>query len=531
MSQSTSLFKEWVPLWLIKIAVFLVLFSTTMLLAVGTVNVNAAAGYYGVEPADISYSMLVFYASLVSFIPIERRLSSRIQVKHYLVLVLLLNIGLSLLSYQALDIRYIYVLRFLHGFCCGAVVSVSLGLIFRNLDSDRSREIGYSIFYSMLLTVPPFTALVTTNLVDSSDFNNVYLVVAAAPIPGTVLLYALLKNGYLGKRKVALYQLEWHSFIYLGVVLLCIAYVCVYGQQKEWLEDAGIVRCLVIIVVFTVLNALRQRSLKRPFIHIEVFGTRNFCIGVLLLVILYMSRGAVNISTTYFTTVLGMDPAQLNRIMVLNMLGAVAGVFISSRMLLALHHIRRILFTGFTVLFAFHGCMYFLFSQNAAAASFLIPLFLQGLGAGMLITPIVLFTVSAVPQHLTNSAAMTGMAFRFLGTCISTGVVSYFQLSLVKQHYEQTMQDVTLAQSNTADRLLLYKNALASHGMEAEQAGKAAYGLLNKAGTTVSYTRFAMDYYWGICAMIIATLLLVMLSPVINKTWIQAKRKLPLPSF
>lgn len=529
MSHSTSLFKEWVPLWLIKIAIFLVLFSTTMLLAVGTVNVNAAAGYYGVEPADISYSMLVFYAALVSFIPIERRLSSRIQVRHYLIIVLLLNIGLSLLSYQAMDIRYIYVLRFLHGFCCGAVVSVSLGLIFRNLPSERSREIGYSIFYSMLLTVPPFTALVTTSLVDSADFNNVYLVAAAAPVPGTILLYALLNNGYLVKRKIALYRMEWSSFVYLGVVLLCIAYVCVYGQQKEWLEDAGIVRCLVIIVVFSVLNALRQRSLKRPFIHLEVFSTRNFCIGVLLLVILYMSRGAVNVSTTYFTTVLGMDPAQLNKIMIVNMLGAVAGVFLSSRMMLALHHIRRILFTGFTVLFAFHGWMYFLFSQNAEASSFLIPLLLQGLGAGMLITPIVLFTVSSVPHHLTNSAAMTGMAFRFFGTCISTGIISYFQLAIVKNHYEQTMQEVTLAQNNTVDRLLLYKTALSSRGMGAEQAGKAAYGLLNKAGTAVAYTRFAMDYYWGICAMIVAMLLIVALSPVINKTWIQATGKLPLP--
>lgn len=531
MNQSNSLFKEWVPLWLIKVAVFLVLFTTTMLLAIGTVNLNAAAGYYGVEPADISFTMLVFYAALVSFIPIERRISSRIQAKHYLILVLVINLTLSILSYYAKDIREIYILRFLHGYCCGAVVTIGLGLIFRNLNSERSREIGYSIFYSMLLTVPPFTALVTTQLVDSTNFNNVYLVVAAAPVPGFVLLYFLLKDGYISKRKIALYQFEWHSFIFLAVVLICIAYVFVYGQEKEWLEDPGIVRCIIIAVTLTLLNMLRQRSLKRPFVHIEVFKARNFCIGVTLLVILYICRGAVNISTTYFSTVLGMDPAQLNNTMITNMIGSVTGIFLASRMLLALHHIRRILFIGFAVLFAFHGWMYFLFSQNAEAESFLIPLFLQGLGAGLLITPIVLFTVSAVPQHLTGSAAMTGMAFRFFGTSISTGLVSYFQLALVKRHYDETMQDVTLAQTTTQDRLSLYKNALTFRGMGNEQAGKAAYGLLNKAGSAVSYTRFAMDYYWAICAMIIATLLLVMLSPVINKTFIQAKRKLPIPSF
>ncbi|BAV06638.1 Major Facilitator Superfamily protein [Filimonas lacunae] len=531
MNPSTSLFKAWVPLWLAKIAVFLVLFTTTMLLAIGTVNVNAAAGYYGVEPADISYTMLVFYAALVSFIPIERRLSSRIQVKHYLVLVLVLNTVLSLLSYASADIREIYVLRFMHGFCCGAVVSVGLGLIFRNLNSERAREIGYSLFYCMLLTVPPFTSLVTTELVDTINFNKVYLVVAAAPIPGFVLLYFLLSPGYLGKRKIALYQFEWHSFVFLAITLLCIAYVFVYGQEKEWLEDAGIVRCIVIVLVLSAINVIRQRSLKRPFLHIEVFKARNFCLGALLLVILYIARGALNITTSYFSTVVGMDPFQLNTLMIWNMVGAVTGVFLSSRMLLALHHIRRILFIGFTVLFAFHGWMYFLFSQNADVTLFPIPLFMQGLGAGLLITPIVLFTVSAVPQQISGSAAMTGMAFRFFGTSLSTGLVNYFQMDLVKKHYDQTIQDVTLAQTTTQERLNLYKSVLSARGMGSEQAGKAAYGLLNKAGTSVSFTRFAMDYYWGICAMIVATLLLVMLSPVINKTWIQAKQKFPIPSF
>ncbi|HVI48553.1 MAG TPA: hypothetical protein VM802_27035, partial [Chitinophaga sp.] len=73
MSKALPIFRPWVPQWLIRLTIFLVLLPTVMLFALSTANVNAAAGFYGAEPADMQFSMLLYYASLASFTPLERR--------------------------------------------------------------------------------------------------------------------------------------------------------------------------------------------------------------------------------------------------------------------------------------------------------------------------------------------------------------------------------------------------------------------------------------------------------------------------
>ncbi|HEY9256392.1 MAG TPA: hypothetical protein VIP81_00365, partial [Chitinophaga sp.] len=67
MGQGKPIFRSWVPEWLIRLTILLVLFPTVMLFALSTANVNAATGFYGAEPQDIQFSMLVYYASLVAF--------------------------------------------------------------------------------------------------------------------------------------------------------------------------------------------------------------------------------------------------------------------------------------------------------------------------------------------------------------------------------------------------------------------------------------------------------------------------------
>lgn len=515
---------------MITAVVFLVLCTVNLLLGISTVNINAAAGFYGAEPADISYTMLAFYAGLASFGAVERRLATHLPVKPYLLIAFCFLTLLSLASYVTPDIHWLFVYRFMQGLCCNSIVNISLALLFASMRTERSREIGFSIFYGLLLVLAPLAAFITTGVVDDYNFNAVYLVGAALPVPGILLLYCMLENGYLAKRKQQLYQLEWHSFILFSMMLLAVAYLCVYGQQEEWFDSARIRCCVAVILLLLVVHAFRQRSLKRPFLHIEVWIFRNFRIGLLLITMLYLARGGINVSLAYFTTVAGMDPMQCNTMMLANVAGAVTGVFVASRMLLALHHIRMMLFQGFGLMMVFYGWMYFLFSAQAEPDSFIIPLFLHGAGAGLLITPVVLFTVSSVPPQLSASAALTGMSVRFLGTSISLGLISHFQLALGKLHYDKIIPELTTAAPLTRQRISLYEQVLQRQGLSLGESAKVAVKLLEKQASGVSYTRFAMDYYFGMAMLMAVMLVLVFLLPLINKTWIEIKNKSLLPS-
>jgi hypothetical protein len=117
-------------------------------------------------------------------------------------------------------------------------------------------------------------------------------------------------------------------------MLVLIAYVLIYGQQKDWLEDSGIVYSIIAILLLFLTSVLRQRSLKRPTVDLGVFKYRNFSIGIVFLVILYLIRGAFGLTSTYFITVLGMDSLHANELMIYNILGIITGSFIAIRFLI-----------------------------------------------------------------------------------------------------------------------------------------------------------------------------------------------------
>src|ERR1700712_30794 len=87
-----QVFKAWAPEWLIRSAIFVVILPSMGLFGLSTANGNAAAGYYGIEPADVQYSMVLFYAAVASFFALERRFFNFIAVRQYLIISTLIQI-------------------------------------------------------------------------------------------------------------------------------------------------------------------------------------------------------------------------------------------------------------------------------------------------------------------------------------------------------------------------------------------------------------------------------------------------------
>ena len=89
--------------------------------------------------------------------------------------------------------------------------------------------------------------------------------------------------------RMPLYQLDWTSFFLYAPMLILMGYVMIYGQQYYWLEDPRIVWCIAAIIFLTIVFVLRQVYSKRPFINMQVFKSRGFLFGILLLGCLILS--------------------------------------------------------------------------------------------------------------------------------------------------------------------------------------------------------------------------------------------------
>lgn len=526
MGLGKKIFRSWVPEWLIRLTILLVLFPTVMLFALSTANVNAATGFYGAEPQDIQFSMLVYYAALVAFTPLEKRFFSRISTKEYFLLCLVLQVIVTYFCYYTREISVLFVCRFLQGILNCGVTSICLTLLFSRLKSEHARETGYAIFYGMILCSGSLTSLVTAPLVDDYEYNVLYKMIIYAFVPGAVLLLLLMNKVHL-VRRMPLYQLDWTSFFLYAPMLILMGYVMIYGQQYYWLEDPRIVWCIAGIIFLTVVFVLRQVYSKRPFINMQVFKSRGFLFGILLLGCLYLIRGSFNVTTSFFSTVLGMDPLHTYELLSFNLLGILIGAVMAGRLVIKRRPLQFIWLVGFFLLLVFHSAMYFLFTSEADQSTFILPLIIQGWGAGMLLTPIVLFIISSVPESISVSASTAGVFIRFTFFGMSTALINYFSLYYTKTHAMRLSDGISKVDNGLAERLHTYQLALQARGLMADQAAKLAPGLLDKAIQKQAFLKYAMDYYELVIILILVLMLLIVMTPYINRTTINVRAKQP----
>lgn len=528
MSHSLPVFKSWVPEWLIRIGLLIVVIPGIILFALSSANVGASAGYYGVEPNDVQYSFIIFYAAVASFFVLEGRFFKNIASKQYLLLATIIQIVTSYLCYITHSFALLLIIRFVQGMVNCATITIVLTLIFSRLNSERSKEIGYSVFYCVLLCVAPFTTLVTASIIDAFDFNVVYKCALFSCFPGAALMYVIMNNVRFN-RKFPLYQLDWPSFILYGLALSLFGYVMVYGQQYYWLQDGRISGSIIVIFILFTILAIRQLHLKRPYINLNLFRFRNFNISALLLFFFYISRGSLGFTTTYFASVLGLDPIHIGYILIYNIAGIVVSVLISSRLVLLKIPLRRIFLYGFLLLLIFHVRMCFLFDTQADISDFIIPLIIQGLGTGMLMVPIILSMVSSVPAQMGSMASAVGVLVRFVGFSTSIAIVNFFQLYNQNSHINRFQEQLSTLNPVAVQRLAGYKQSMMSHGVSADQAVKISNGLLSKSINVQAQLRSAMDYYQLMSWFLLVLILLIALFPSRKKVVINVVSNQPAP--
>jgi hypothetical protein len=524
MPNPFPIFRHWVPEWLIKVIVFLIIAPSLVLFFLPLTNLNAAAGYYGCEPADMQFAVALFYAGYAGFYSLERRFFSYLACKEYFVVFSFLQIITTFVCYHTQNLYILFPIRFVQGMLFACTVNLSLSLMFTRLRSERTREVSFSVFFGLLLCALPFNNLVTADLIDAFNFNVLYQCAVFAYLPGLFMLLISMNNVRLNIR-FPLYQLDWQSFSLYSIILCLVGYITIFGQEYYWLEDKRIMYSFLALIFLLLLFVIRQKRMKRPYVEFRILKFRNYKVGLLLLFVMYICRFASGITNTFFSGVLRFDPMHVSYINTFNMLGLIIGVIVSCCMLLQKKSIRLIWLAGFVLLLAFHVILFFLFDTQANEDNFFAPLFLQGLGVGMLIVPTILYAISSVPTALGSSASAICLAIRYVGFCISIALINFYELYGKSRHYNAFQDSLTQLNPAVSHALVRRSQQLAHKGLGQEAAHKATDKLLVQAVNSQAQIRFAMDYYELMAWLLIGTLGLIIAFPYLNRTVIYLKSR------
>lgn len=528
MSKRRLLFKRWVPEWMIKIILFIVLLPSLVLFFLPLANVNAAAGNLGIETYDVYFCVVLFYAGYTSFFSLERRFYNFLAAKEYFIIITLIQIATSYVCYLTQEVAVLFVCRFIQGMAFTMTVNLSLSLIFNRLHSKRARTIGYSIFFGMLISMIPFNNFATAELIDSFDFNLLYKWAMFSYAPSLITLSICMNNNRLTD-KFHLEKLDWASFVLYATTLVLIGYICVYGQEYYWLEDPRIYLSVISIFFIGLLFILRQKYMENPYFNLSVFKSPNFIIGLVIILVFYLCRFTLGIATNYFQNVLKLDPIHVGYLTLFNIIGIIIGVVLACAYVLQNRPIRILWIYGFMLLLIYHAWMFFLFNSQANENIFYVPLVLHGMGVGLLMSPTIIYVIVSVKEEVSPTAAGVCLLFRCLGFYLSVALINYFDLFSKSKHYNTFQQQLTSFNPIVKQVIAKQSSAIIHHGASSVQASKLPNQIIVKAIQSQGHIRFAMDYYEMISWMIFFTILLVAMFPYLNKTFVKVKKSLPAP--
>lgn len=187
-------------------------------------------------------------------------------------------------------------------------------------------------------------------------------------------------RSYRSMPKLPLLGVDWLGGLMWGLIVLCIIFVCVYGEHYDWCHSVYIRAATVAGLVMLLLNLWRASFIRHPYIPNQTW----MCRPVYLTFILYM---VVDIFLApshlfehiYMGAILGYGELHIisyNWIILLgSVLGAVFSYFTFAR---RKWKYKTMTLLAFLSILGYLMWFYFYIDYNLPKASMYLPLFLRG---------------------------------------------------------------------------------------------------------------------------------------------------------
>lgn len=502
---------------LARVSLVLILFAAIAQFAsFGLIQAHVIS-FYGAQPEDISFALQITYAGIITTLPVQFRLVKYFNTRSYLLIAFLTGILLNIGCLFVHDLVVFSILRFLIGIITCIVAGCMLIVIFSTLPEPKRVLVGTSLFFSLILTSGTIVGLGASWVVLRTNWTAVYYGLIGLQIIA-MLLCMLIFKPKPDMKPYPLYQIDWAGAVLFMFAAAATAFVMIYGPKRYWMEDPVILYTSIFAAVLVMLFLFRQATLKRPLIDLSVFRSGKFIFGLLLMLLFYGIRDSINLIYGYSAGVLGWSAADVANAGLYNVAGVLTATYIAVKVILAKkQNLPKLLLAGFAVMFFYHMWVYLRLTPDLSLNELSIPIFLQGLGCGLLFVPITVFCLATLPP----STGMTGIIIctyaRFIA--VLNSIVGFYTLQLSYNQQFKLSFLAKLIPENDAllQRQELYKKLLVSKG----SAPGAAVGISNMLiakSTGIQSQLLTIRAIFLLAAVLMAIAFLVLLLfAVVNK--------------
>ncbi|MRX68579.1 MFS transporter, DHA2 family, multidrug resistance protein [Flavobacterium resistens] len=437
--------------------------------------------FYGVEPEDISMSVLAMYAGIITFLPIQFRLLRYFPVQKYFITAIFIGILLNIASFITHDIAVFIVLRFLHGLAVAVCVGGMLYIILSTLPGEKGALIGSSFLFTAILTTAVIIGILSSWVAVNMNWNFTYYGLIALQILA-ILVALLIFQPKMILRSFPLYQLDWTGAFFFANFSLSLAYLMIYGPRQYWFSSHSIRLVSLYCFVMLLFYLYRQATLKRPLIDLRAFKYGKFILGLFLLLIFYGIKDTINLIYGYAGGILGWSAEDVVYLGLYNSAGVIIAIWISVKLILKNKlFVPKLIISGFLLMIVYNLWMYFSLTPNMSFTDLAVPVFMQGIAVGFVFLPVMIFTMSAIPKFTGFTSIIVCAYARFIATLNSISGFYTLQLHYNQEYKEGFLEYLTTDNQNFVQRSSSYQSLFLLKGYTADQANALSNVLISKA--------------------------------------------------
>lgn len=412
MSTTSSLIKSWVPDKVAVALLALAMFPHLMLLSMFNLNSTFTASFLEMEVEDLQFMFSLGYALIVCALFLHSRLFGAMNVRLYLLVMTSLNILVLFAMTCTRQTQLLIALRIVQGPLSLFEGCIMIPVLMKTLKSPNAKFVAYSMLYSFMLTGDKYSTSLVKYAIDHYSHNFIIYTVIGFHLLALCIYLLLLRPHRIFPKK-PLYQLNLAGVVLLAIGLIWGAYFLVYGKKYNWLESERIILALVSCMLFCALFLFYQRTSKRPLYHFEVFKSERVLGGVILFFCFYVLRSGMSNIYQVMGTVWKWPWEYVLKVQYFNVAGSLLGIVISYFLFTRGVGYKKIFITAFAILAGVMLWFSYLFYPDTTVRDIGPALFIEGVGQGILMTPLVFFMIGAVHPSISSSASQAGTATRF----------------------------------------------------------------------------------------------------------------------
>ena len=241
-----------------------------------------------------------------------------------------------------------------------------------------------------------------------------------------MLLVMLLFRNIRVLRRLPLYGIDWLGALLWGLTLLCIVFVCLYGNHYDWFESDCIRMATLAGLAMLLLNIWRASFIRHPFIALRTFGYRMVWLPFLLYILIdFLLSPSHLLEHIYLEGVLGYDSLNTVSLNWVVLLGIVTGALFTWRTFALRKWSYKVMTViAFSAIVGYLAIFYFTIDYNLPKSTLVLPIFLRGFGY-VIIAICFLTALSRVPfEHFFQAVGVQAFVSATFGGVLGAAVLT-----------------------------------------------------------------------------------------------------------